>query len=41
MVKNELMWNISNLDAVPIDTEDYCGVGETVNSSRQRVYLFQ
>ena len=41
MVKNELMWNISNLDAVPIDTEDYSGVGGTVNSSRQRVYLFQ
>lgn len=40
-VKNELMWNVSNLDAVPIDTEDYSGVGGTVNSSRQRVYLFQ
>ena len=33
MVKEELMWNISNFD--------YSGVGRTVNDSRQRVYLFQ
>lgn len=41
MVNNELMWNISNFDSVPADSEDYSGVGETVNNSRQRVYLFQ
>lgn len=41
MVKSELMWNISNLDAIPVDSEDYSGVGGTVNNSRQRVYLFQ
>lgn len=41
MLKNELMWNISNFDAVPVDSEDYSGVGGTVNNSRQRVYLFQ
>ena len=41
MVKNELMWNISNLDAIPVDSEDYSGVGGAVNNSRQRVYLFQ
>ena len=41
IVKNELMWNISNFDSVPVDTEDYSGVGGTVNNSRQRVYLFQ
>ena len=41
MEKNELMWNISNFDSVPVDSEDYSGVGGTVNNSRQRVYLFQ
>ena len=41
MVKNELMWNVSNLDSVPVDSEDYSGVGGTVNNGRQRVYLFQ
>ena len=41
MIKNELMWNISNFDSIPIDSEDYSGVGRTVNNSRQRVYLFQ
>ncbi len=41
MVKNELMWNISNFDSVPVDSEDYSGVGGTVNNSRQRVYVFQ
>lgn len=41
MVKNELMWNVSNLDAVPVDTEEYSGVGGAVNSGRQRVYIFQ
>ena len=41
MVKNELMWNVSNLDSVSIDSDDYSGVGGTVNNSRQRVYLFQ
>lgn len=41
MVKNELMWNISNFDSIPADSEDYSGVGETVSNSRQRVYLFQ
>ena len=41
MVKNELMWNISNFDSVPVDSEDYSGVGGIVNNSRQRVYLFQ
>lgn len=41
MVKNELMWNISNFDSIPVDSEDYSGVGGTVNNSRQRVYLFQ
>ena len=41
MIKNELMWNISNFDAVPADSEDYSGIGGTVNNNRQRVYLFQ
>ena len=41
MVKNELMWNISNFDSIPADSEDYSGVGETVSNSRQRVYQFQ
>ena len=41
MVKEELMWNISNFDSVPVNSEDYSGVGRTVNDSRQRVYLFQ
>ncbi len=41
MVKEELMWNISNFDSIPVDSEDYSGVGGTVNNSRQRVYLFQ
>ncbi len=41
MVKNELMWNVSNLDSVPVDSEDYSGVGGVVDNSRQRVYLFQ
>jgi len=41
MVKEELMWNISNFDSVPVNSEDYSGVGGTVNDSRQRVYLFQ
>ena len=41
MVKNELMWNVSNLDSVPVDSEDYSGVGGIVDNSRQRVYLFQ
>ena len=41
MVKEELMWNISNFDSVPVNSEDYSGVGGTVNGSRQRVYLFQ
>lgn len=41
MVKEELVWYISNFDSVPINSEDYSGVGGTVNDSRQRVYLFQ
>lgn len=41
MVKNELMWSISNFDSIPVDSEDYSGVGGNVNNSRQRVYLFQ
>ena len=41
MVKEELMWDISNFDAVPVNSEDYSGVGGIVNDSRQRVYLFQ
>lgn len=41
MVKNELIWSISNFDSIPIDSEDYSGVGGTVSNSRQRVYLFQ
>ena len=41
MVKKELMWNISSFDSIPVDSEDYSGVGGTVNNSRQRVYLFQ
>ncbi len=41
MVKEELMWNISNFDSVPVNSEDYSGVGRTVTDSRQRVYLFQ
>ena len=41
MVKEELMWNISNFDSVPVNSGDYSGVGRTVNDSRQRVYLFQ
>lgn len=40
-VKEELMWNIMNFDSVPVNTEDYSGVGGTVNDSRQKVYLFQ
>ncbi len=40
-VKNELIWSVSNLDLIPVDAEDYSGVGGTVNNSRQRVYLFQ
>ena len=41
MVNNKLMWNISNFDSIPVDSEDYSGVGGTVNNGRQRVYLFQ
>lgn len=41
MVKNELIWSVSNLDSIPVDIEDYSGIGGTVNNSRQRVYLFQ
>ena len=41
MVKNELIWNVSNLDSIPVDIEDYSGIGGNVNNSRQRVYLFQ
>ena len=41
MVKNELMWSISNFDSIPVDSEDYSSVGGNVNNSRQRVYLFQ
>ena len=41
MVKEELVWNVSNFDSVPVNSEDYSGVGGTVNDSRQRVYLFQ
>jgi len=41
MVKNELMWSVSNFDSIPVDSEDYSGVGGNVNNSRQRVYLFQ
>lgn len=40
MKKNELLWNVSNFDAVPVDSEDYSGVGGFNNNSRQRVYLF-
>ena len=28
-----LMCNISNFDSIPVDTEDYSGVGGTVNNS--------
>lgn len=41
MVKNELMWSVSNFNSIPVDSEDYSGVGGNVNNSRQRVYLFQ
>ncbi len=41
MVKNELIWSVSNLDLIPADIEDYSGIGGTVDDSRQRVYLFQ
>ena len=41
MVKNELMWSVSNFESIPVDSEDYSGVGGNVNNSRQRVYLFQ
>jgi len=40
-VEKDLKWNVSNLDLVPKESEDYSGVGGTVNNSRQRVYLFQ
>ena len=39
--KEELIWNITNFDSIPVDTGDYSGVGGIVNDSRQRVYLFQ
>lgn len=41
MIKNELMWSVSNFDSIPVDSEDYSGVGGNVNNSRQSVYLFQ
>lgn len=41
MKKNELLWNVSNFEAVPVNSEDYSGVGVFINNSRQRVYLFQ
>lgn len=41
IVENELIWSVSNLDSIPVDIEDYNGIGGTVNNSRQRVYLFQ
>lgn len=41
MVENELMWSISDLDVMPVNSEDYSGVGGLVNNRRQRVYLFQ
>ncbi len=41
MVKKDLMWSVSNLDLIPKDSEDYNGVGGTINNSRQRVYLVQ
>lgn len=40
-VDEKLMWNITNFDAAPVNSEDYSGVGGIVNESRQRVYLFQ
>lgn len=40
MVKNELIWSVSNLELIPVDIGDYSGVGGTDNG-RQRVYLFQ
>ena len=41
MVENELMWSILDLDVMPVNSEDYSGVGGPVNNRRQRVYLFQ
>lgn len=41
MVENELMWSISDLDVMPVNSEDYSGVGGPINNIRQRVYLFQ
>lgn len=41
MVKDELIWSVSNLVSIPMDIEDYSGIGGDVNNSRQRVYLFQ
>ena len=32
MVKNELIWSVSNLDSIPADIEDYSGIGGTVNN---------
>lgn len=41
MVKNEMIWSVSNLDSIPVDAEDDSGIGENADNSRQRVYLFQ
>lgn len=41
MVKNEIIWSVSNLDSIPVDAEDDSGIGENADNSRQRVYLFQ
>lgn len=41
MVENELMWSISDLDVMPVNSEDYSGVGGPINNIGQRVYLFQ
>lgn len=41
MVKKELMWSVSNFDSIPVDSEDYSGVGANIDNSMQRVYLFQ
>lgn len=41
IAKDELIWSVSNLVSIPMDIEDYSGIGGAVNNSRQRVYLFQ
>jgi hypothetical protein len=39
--KNELVWDVSNLDVAPVESADYSGIGADIDDDNQGVYLFQ